>query len=57
MNVLEFLTIFIGLFFIYKIVEQITYAICWTKSDNVMKEKILNGGKKELAKVSKGDKK
>lgn len=57
MNVWEFLTIFIGLFFVYKIVEQITYAICWTKSDNVMKEKILNGGKKELSKVSKGDKK
>lgn len=33
--------IVIGMLVSYKIIEQITYTICWLKSDNETKEKLL----------------
>ena len=50
-----FWLIIFGMLVLYKIVEQITYTICWLKSDKETRSKFLEANEKKVPNV-KGDK-
>lgn len=57
MTWMMFWLIVIGMFLLYKIIEQITYTICWLKSDKETRAKFLEENNKKVPTISKGDKK
>lgn len=44
---------FIGMITIYKIIEQITYCICWLKSDVETRMRMLEKGNNKINKENK----
>lgn len=59
MNFWEFLAILIGILFLYKILELISYTVCWVKSDKETRIKLattLEKSTNNIIKTSKGKK-
>ena len=46
MEILKFVLILIAMGMSYKVLELISYTVCWINSDNETKEKLINKGNK-----------
>ena len=53
MTWMMFWLIVIGMFLLYKIIEQITYTICWLKSDKETRAKFLKSDDKTIPNIRK----